>query len=107
MEREVREMMRSSKPTRPRRRQKGARLAARVSFEQKALFKKAAAIEGRTLTEFLVGSAQEKAQAIVQAQTFMKLTARDSEILVNALLNPPAPNKRLLAEAERFKKTGL
>lgn len=99
--------MKSSIMTRPRRRQKVARLAARVSSEQKTLFQKAATIEGRTLTEFVVGSAQEKAQAIVQAQAFMKLTARDSEILVNALLNPPAPNEKLHAEAERFKRTGL
>ena len=34
----------------------------------------------------------------------MSLTVRDTEAFVNAILKPPAPNKKLKRAAERFKE---
>jgi uncharacterized protein (DUF1778 family) len=51
----------------PRRKpQRGERLEARVSAEQKALMERAAALEGRSLTDFVVGSAQAAAAATIR-----------------------------------------
>jgi uncharacterized protein (DUF1778 family) len=86
---------------------KKARLEARISVEQKKLFLQAANIQGTSVSDFVVMSAQVAARNVIQEQHLMKLTARDTEILVNALLNPTEPNEKLRAAAERFKKTSL
>ena len=72
-----------------------ARLEARVSAEQKALFERAAALQGVSLTDFLVQSAQAAAEATIRSRETLALTARDTAVLVEALLNPPPPNEAL------------
>jgi len=84
---------------------KMARLEARVSTDEKQLFQHAAAIQGQTLTEFLVRCAHEGAKRTVREQELMKLTAKDREIFVSALLKPPSPGKRLKKAAKRYKTT--
>ncbi|MDV2995231.1 MAG: hypothetical protein N4J56_004885 [Chroococcidiopsis sp. SAG 2025] len=82
-----------------------ARLEARVSPEVKALWQKAADIEGVTLTDFVIASVQQAAyQAIAQHQ-MLKLNLEDSEAFVDAILNPPSPNEALKKAALRFKQT--
>ena len=80
-----------------------ARLEARISTQQKRLFQRAARIQGRTVSEFVVASAQEAARIVLQNFESIALSARDSKIFVKALLNPPAPSKRLRAAAQRYK----
>lgn len=83
---------------------KTARLEARITQEQKKLFLKAAAITGRSLTDFLVSSAQETAARTVREQEVLTLSRRDREVFVSALLKPPAPAKRLREAARRHKR---
>ena len=78
------------------------RLEARVSKREKDLFAKAAAIQGRSLTEFVISSLHDTAMRIIESHKVIKLTERDSEVFVNALLNPPEPNKNLKAAAKRY-----
>ena len=79
------------------------RLEARVSRETKDLFQKAASIQGRTLTEFVVNSALEAAKRTVQESEFMEMTYRDRAAFVETLLNAPiAPNARLRKAAKRY-----
>lgn len=73
-----------------------ARLEARISPDQKAMLVKAAALEGRSLTDFVVGSAVQEAKRIVHENDIIKLTERDREVFVAELLNPPPPNKALI-----------
>jgi uncharacterized protein (DUF1778 family) len=80
------------------------RLEARVSAEQKALLQRAADLQGRTLSDFIIGSAQRAAEEIIREHTVITLTAQDSRAFVEALLNPPAPNERLRAAAARYKQ---
>jgi uncharacterized protein (DUF1778 family) len=77
------------------------RLEARVSRDTKALCQRAAEIQGRSLTDFVVNSAVEAATRIVKENDFMNLTKRDREAFVEALLNPPSPNARLKKAAQR------
>jgi uncharacterized protein (DUF1778 family) len=81
---------------------KRERLEARVSAEQKALLQRAAQLQGRSLTEFMVSSLQEAAERVVREHEVMTLTARESALFVEALLNPSPPNARLIAAAERY-----
>ena len=83
-------------------RRKRSRLEARISTEEKELFKRAADLQGCSLTEFVVRSAQEAARKAIREHQMMSLTASDTEAFVKALLKPPAPNKKLKRAAERY-----
>lgn len=81
-----------------------ARLEARLTPEQKELLLEAAQISGFSLTEFVVASAVEAAKRTIQEQTILKLSKNDSEVFVNALLNPPEPGEKLRDSAKRYKQ---
>ena len=85
-------------------RRKRSRLEARISAAEKELLKRAADLQGCTLTEFVVRSAQEAARKAVKEHQMMSLTVRDTEAFVKALLKLPAPSKQLKRAAERYKK---
>jgi uncharacterized protein (DUF1778 family) len=74
-----------------------------VSSEQKSLLERAAALEGRTLTDFVVSSAQAAALETIERHAVIKLTAHDSRVFIQALMHPPAPNERLRAAARRHR----
>jgi len=78
------------------------RLEARVSCDQKALFQRAADLQGRTLTDFIIASVHEAAvRALDELQT-VKLAAAESRAFAEALLNPREPSCRLRAAAQRY-----
>jgi uncharacterized protein (DUF1778 family) len=82
---------------------KTARLEARLTDEQKALFQHAADLTGRSLTQFVVSSAQEMAARTVREHEVLTLSGRDRQVFVDALLRPILPNKRLRQAAKRYK----
>jgi uncharacterized protein (DUF1778 family) len=88
----------------PRTAARRERLEARLSSEQKALLERAAALEGRSLTDFVVASAQSAALETIQRYEVITLTARDSLAFAEALMRPPAPNERLRAAARRHRQ---
>ena len=81
-----------------------ARLEARVSPELKALLQRAADLEDRTLTDFIIASVQAEAHRVIEQHQTLKLSLEDSQALANALLNPPKPNDRLKAAAQHYKE---
>lgn len=83
---------------------RGARLEARVSVQQKRLLQQAAALSGRTLSEFVVSSAQEAAQQVIDAQATIQLARADQEAFVRAVLEPAAPHERLQRAAQAYRK---
>jgi len=80
------------------------RLEARITQSQKALFKQAAELEGRTLSDFIVQAVSEAARRTVQTHQVISLTAQEQKVLVEALLNPPEPGPRLRLAARRHRK---
>ncbi|MBE9249822.1 DUF1778 domain-containing protein [Dolichospermum sp. LEGE 00240] len=85
-------------------RSKSERLEARISPENKELFQRAADIQGRTLTDFVVSSLVSAANQIIQENEIMVLSRKDQEVFVEALLNPPKPSEKLQLAAQRYKK---
>lgn len=79
-----------------------ARLEARINPETKALMQKAADLEGRTLTDFVVSSAKAEACKVIERHQILNLTLEDSAVFVEALLNPPEPNDALRLAASRY-----
>jgi uncharacterized protein (DUF1778 family) len=84
-------------------RQRSERVEARVTSEQKRLFERAAAIEGRSLTDFLLSSAQAAAADAIARHELLQLTSNDQQVFVAALLTPPAPNRALRAALGRYR----
>jgi uncharacterized protein (DUF1778 family) len=82
------------------------RLEARVTADQKRLLKDAADVQGRTLTDFVVGSLVETATRVLRERQLVVLSAKDREVFVRALLNPPALERGRLARAvKRYRRT--
>jgi uncharacterized protein (DUF1778 family) len=75
------------------------RLEVRGAREQKMLFERAADIQGRKVSDFVVVTLTEAATRTVREHESMVLSARDREVFVSALLNPPRLQKGRLAEA--------
>src|ERR1017187_6906654 len=78
------------------------RLEARISRDQKELFQRAAALQGRTLTDFVIASVHDAAVRVVEDSQTIRLGAEDSRAFAEALLNPRKQNARLKAAADRY-----
>lgn len=87
----------------PEQKSRSERLEARLKAEQKELFERAAALQGRTMTAFILASAEEAALRTIQEHELIKLTKRDREFFVTSLLKAPAPSKKLREAAARYK----
>jgi len=83
---------------------KTARLDARVSQEQKALIQRAADLQGRSLTDFIVASLQESAKRAIEEHEVIVLSAEARRVFIEALLNPPEPNEALRRAARTHRK---
>lgn len=79
------------------------RLEARVTRDQKKLLQQAASLQGRTVTEFVVSSAQEAAKRVIEEREVVRLTAKDREAFVASLLNPPVLTGRLASALDQYR----
>jgi uncharacterized protein (DUF1778 family) len=68
------------------------------------MLKRAAEIQGRTLTDFVVSAVQEAAQRAIEQGEIVRLSLADSERFAKALLSPPAPSPALERAFERRRK---
>ena len=82
---------------------KNARLEARISVAQKALIERAAAYEGRTVTDFVIHTVQEAAKAVIRGHEIIELDAAESRAFVDGLLKPQRPNKALKAAVKEYR----
>jgi uncharacterized protein (DUF1778 family) len=55
-----------------------ARIETRATVEQKTVIERAAALEGRTVSEFVLSTAVEHAEDVVERQRILRLSARHS-----------------------------
>jgi uncharacterized protein (DUF1778 family) len=84
--------------------QKTARLEARITAEQKALVERAAAYQGRTVSDFVITTVQEAARAVIHEHEVLQLSASQSRAFVETLLNPPEPTEALQQAADRYRQ---
>lgn len=82
------------------------RLEARLSSDQKRVLQRAADLRGSSLTEFVLNSAHEAAMRTIEEFEVLKLTERDRDVFIRALLHPPAPNQALRRAAKRLREAG-
>lgn len=85
-------------------RQRDQRLEARITADQKALIERAASVQGRTVTDFVVATLQEAAKQAIAEHTVWKLTQEQQKIFIDALMEPPSPNARLREAHKRYQQ---
>jgi uncharacterized protein (DUF1778 family) len=84
--------------------QTAARLEARLPEPVLNRLKRAAEIQGRTLTDFVVSAADEAARRMIEQTEIIRLSAEDQRQIAAAILNPPAPNRALKKAAKRYRQ---
>ncbi len=85
-----------------------ARLEARISTDLHAMLKRAAELQGRTMTDFVVTAVQDAAQRAIEQAEVVKLSLADQEFFAQALLSPPKPSpalKRAFARCNKLLRT--
>lgn len=75
--------------------QRQDRISLRLSPQSKNKMERAAAYSDKTLTDFVVDVALQKAEAVVREREVIALTAEEWRRFQELLLNPPKPNERL------------
>lgn len=65
-----------------------ARLEARISSDLHAMLKRAAELQGRTMTDFVVSAVQDAARRAIDQAEVVRLTLKDQESFAQALLSP-------------------
>ena len=83
---------------------KSARLETRVSPEQKELIERAAAYTGRSVSDFVVAHVEVAAKKVVDEYERLHLNQEQSKVLVEALLAPKRPNRKLRSAMEIHRK---
>jgi uncharacterized protein (DUF1778 family) len=79
----------------PQQNSKTARLEARITREGLAVVRRAAEIQGRSISDFVVAAAQEAAQRAVTEVEVIRLSREAQEKFAALLLSPPKPNRAL------------
>ena len=75
----------------PRNSTRSTRLEARLSPQALAVVKRAAEIEGRGVTDFVVTAARQAAQRTIGEAQVFRLALADQRALADALADPPKP----------------
>lgn len=83
---------------------KSERLEFRVSQRMKVLLQHAAAIQGRSLSDFLFTSAEKAANEVIRENQIIQLSLEDSTAFAQALLNSSVPNSNLKSIYALYKK---
>jgi uncharacterized protein (DUF1778 family) len=79
------------------------RLETRVTAEQKALITRAAALEGRSITDFVLTSVQDAAKRAIVEHEMIRLSVADARAFAEALLEPREPSRRMKERVAAFR----
>lgn len=72
-----------------------SRIEARIAPEVLAVVKRAAELQGRSVSDFVVTAAQEAAYRTIEETGIIRIAAEDQRRFVDLLLNPAPPSPAL------------
>lgn len=81
-----------------------SRVEARLAPDVLAIVKRAAELQGRSVSDFMVAAAHEAAHRTIEATSIIRLSIEDQRAFAEAILNPPAPNAALVRAAEAHRR---
>jgi uncharacterized protein (DUF1778 family) len=73
----------------PREHSRSARIEARIAPDALAVVKRAAEMQGRSISDFVVAAAQEAAHKTIEEANIIRLSIEDQQRFMDLLLNPP------------------
>ena len=77
----------------------------RATDEQRALIQRGVGLEGRSITDFILAAAQEKAMRVIQSMETIRLNAEESRRFAEALASEPRePSERQLAALRDYRR---
>ena len=80
------------------------RFQTRMPFHVHEKLMRAAELSGATLNQFVVQSALEKANLIIEQERLIALTDEEAAIVFEAVENPPEPNENLRQAARIYQR---
>lgn len=75
------------------------RLNARIAPGDQALLAKVAGMQGVSVSTFVIQAARARAKALLRRRRLIRLSSRDQQTLIRALLSPAEPNAALARAA--------
>jgi uncharacterized protein (DUF1778 family) len=75
----------------PSRAARTTRIEARITPDNLALVKRAAELEGRSVSDFVVSAARDAAEKRIERTQIIRLSIEDQRAFAEAILNPPKP----------------
>lgn len=81
-----------------------SRIEARIAPEVLAMVRRAADLEGRSVSDFMVSAAHAAARRAIEDVQLVRLSLEDQTRFVAALLDPPAPSDALKRAAAAHKR---
>lgn len=80
------------------------RLEARIAPDALAVVKRAAEIQGRSVSDFVVAAAQEAAEKAIADAQIVRLSLADQRAFADALMAPPEPTPALKRAREKHRR---
>lgn len=80
------------------------RIEARTTPDTLAIVRRAAEIQGRSISEFVVSAAEQAARRAIEDEQIIRLSAAEQVRFVEALLNPPPPAPAMLRALEHHRR---
>ncbi|MDE2355392.1 MAG: DUF1778 domain-containing protein [Alphaproteobacteria bacterium] len=77
-----------------------ARIEARIAPDALVIVRRAAEIQGRSVSDFVVAAAQEAASRTIEAAQIIRLSVEDQRAFAEAIANPSPPSAALLRAAQ-------
>ncbi len=84
---------------------KEERMETRLPAEAKLQIEQAAAMQGRSVSDFVVQAALDQASKVIEQQRIVRLTVDESTALAELMLAEPKPNAKAMAAIRRYRKS--
>ena len=81
-----------------------ARIEARIAPDALAVVKRAAELQGRSVSDFVVAAAQEAANRTIEETQIIRISVEDQRAFAEAIINPPSPSQALIRAAEAHRR---
>lgn len=82
---------------------RSARVEARIAPDALAIVKRAAQIQGRSVSDFMVAAAQEAAIRTIEDLQIIRLSVEDQRAFAAAMIEPPPPTPTLRRAAKAYR----
>jgi len=79
----------------PRSQTRSERIEARITPDVLAIVRRAAELQSRSMSDFIVAAAEEAARKTIEETHVINLAVEDQQRFVDLLLNPPPPTPAL------------